>query len=319
LGVNPVIFVRPATGVPVVNGVTIANLTVEGTTEGSSTSPTETVKLQKVQGFAVTDLIVRGVTAFTGIDTSASSGYIKRSYVTGALACGICVSAGTTASPATVNVLNNRSVQNTGGGLLLQGTSFPLREVSESLQAQVNNNDLSQNDTAPLGFGVRIFALGQVVPTPQVAGKATVSLNGNRLANNRYALVVDAGFPRRNTLPLSSGICDARTFTGQLSVSLNDNTIGPSSVTPALVSFTRSQVFQAPSGNPISAWQYLHNASISIADPALTLGGTAGFRIDHQEIDQFVGGNCANDVIAEPLGNRLTYNGIEVLAPFRNF
>jgi hypothetical protein len=260
------------------------------------------------------------VFALTGIDAQASSGYIKRSYVTGVGACGICVSAGTSASPANVNVLNNRSVMNGAGGLLLQGTSFPLVEVSESLQAQVNNNDLSQNTTAPQGFGVRVIALAQTVPLPQVAGKATISLNGNRLTNNRYALVVDAGFPRRNALPWPSATClDTRTFTGQLSVSLNDNVIGPSSVTPALVSFTRSQVFQAPAANPIAGWQYLHNASISIADPALTLGGTDGFRIDHQEVDQFVGGNCPGDLVPEPLGNRLTYNGIEVLAPVRNF
>lgn len=312
-GSNPVIFVRPETGAQTVSGVTIARLTVEGTPTVVAGSAAETVKLQKAQGFVITDLIVRGVKASAGIDVSASSGDVKKSYVTGVGACGICVSAGTAASPASVKVLNNRSVMNGAGGLLLSGTSFPLQEVSQSLQAQVNSNDFSNNQAGNQGFGVRIIALGTRVPPTQSAGKATVYLNGNRLADNLYAVVVDAGFPRRN----EGTSCDERTFTAQLSVQLNNNIIGPSSVTPALVSFTRSQVFQA--ANPISAWQYLHNASISISDPGLNLGGTNGFQIDHQEVDQFVGGTCSADLTPEPLNNTLTYNGIGVLAPLRNF
>lgn len=324
LGDNPVFYVRPKPGALSVAVINISRMMLKG----SIAAPTSgALRLEKAQAFTVSDLVVNGavtrVSPTAGIDVVASTGTLKRSFVAGHGSCGICVGAGTATSPAAVTLQQNRSKSNGAGGLLLSGTAFPLIEVSQGLTAQVLNNDLSDNSTGNQGFGIRTIAIGTTVPPPQTIGRVTAQFNGNRIANNRYALIVDAGFPRRNNLPLPSTSClDTRTFGGQLTLQLNANSVSGSIVSPALVTTTRAQVWLAPANNPIAGWQYLHGASVLIQDPSLSLGGYGAFRYEHPQADTFVnasgGGFCANDVSPELLGNLVIYNS-NILPYGRNF
>jgi hypothetical protein len=124
----------------------------------------------------------------------------------------------------------------------------------------------------------------------------------NRIAGNRTGIVIDAGFPYRRV----GTTCDERTFSGSVDLTLVDNTLTGSVLTPALVTFTRQTAARDPS--TLSEWQYLHASTISISDRH---GSLAGAWIDHPERDPFVG-PCPADAEREVLGNTLLYNGVAV-------
>ena len=111
LGDKPLFYVHPKAGAQSVAVVKVSNLLLTG----SGTAPTAgAIKLEKAQAFVVSDLIVKGTVALTspsvGIDVTASTGVIKRSFVSGVGSCGICVGAGTATSPAAITIQQNRSV-----------------------------------------------------------------------------------------------------------------------------------------------------------------------------------------------------------------
>jgi hypothetical protein len=314
---QPLFDVRPATGAQTIHDVRISSLTLRNTT--TAVASTAMITLQRVQDFVVTDLIIRGAGADGGINLSASSGSVNRTYVTGVGACGVCIAAGTAASPASVKLIQNHVVRNGAGGLLLAGTS---PDGGDVLSVQVNDNSFTDNTTGNLGFGIRIMAIGFPDPPLPNAGQVTAVINGNLIQNNRYGLIVDAGFPPRNKQSVPATECaDQDSYTGQLDLRFNDNVVSQSSQSAALVTTTRAQVWLAPQTKVSSrmvSWQYLHGATISIADPALTLSGTdpSPFRVDAPSTDPFLnggshgdGGACELDVVSEPLDNLVTYNG----------
>jgi hypothetical protein len=154
----------------------------------------------------------------------------------------------------------------------------------------------------------------------------TLYANGNEFSNNRYALIVDAGFPPRNKAPLPATTCaDQTPYAGHVTVQFNDNSVIPGSATqsPALVTTTRAQVWLAPNNanSKLVLWQYLHGSTISIFDPALTLttaGSSSPFRYDAPGNDRFLnggadGGVCQDDYSQEWLGNAVSYNGSNLL------
>jgi hypothetical protein len=299
----PLVTVGKADG-SVTRSVSIRNLSLKSNSTGCSV-----LQFQHVQDAFIANNIVRGP-AFTGIDFLASSGTITGNFVSGIQGCGICIGAGNDASPARIEVTENRSVGNSGGGLLLSGTTFPIIEVGDVLEARVLHNDLSSNVGGALGFGLRVLALGTIVPDSQAGGSVLARIYGNRLAGNRNGMMIDAGFPRRNLQPDG---CDTRVFTGRLELNLRSNSISGSLSNTAIVSFTRAQVFTAPVTNPPENWQYLHNATFSIDDPDLSL---AQFVVDHPLLDPYTGGNCDDDITNEALNNRFLYNGMEMPAMF---
>jgi hypothetical protein len=306
---RPLVLVGGAGG----NGVSDVSLT-SVTLQGFSGCPV--LQVQRAQRFAVTDTIVRGTPpgvararATLGIDVAASSGVVARNHVSGVQGCGICVGGGTSASPASVTATDNRSVDNNGGGLLLGGSAVPVAGSGARLDARVVHNDLSLNQGTAPGSGLRVVAIQPIGPDDEPRGQVTALIADNRVANNRHGLMVDAGFPVRNSR--TSG-CDARTFSGRLDLRLRGNTLTGSLQRAALVTFTRGQVFT--NGNPLRDWQYLHEATFTIDDPDLTLGGSL---FDHPESDPFVndgrnGGTCAADEASEPLSNVLIYNDEEL-------
>lgn len=156
-----------------------------------------------------------------------------------------------------------------------------------------------------------MFLIQPLGPGDEPRGRVRARLVGNRIADNRTGLMIDAGFPARNRR--ASG-CDERTFSGQLGLSLRGNSVTGSLQRPSLVTFTRGQVIT--NASPLRDWQYLHDATFSIDDPELTL--EEGL-FDHAFADPFVndasnGGACPADETAEPLANSLIYN-VEAVPP----
>jgi hypothetical protein len=300
LGTDPVLAIAGTDTTSVSASVTNLSLTaLAGNT---------LLQVQRAQAFAVKDNVLSGPGA-SGVDVVASSGVISDNYVQGMQACGICLAVGTSDHTADVVVQDNRVVGNVGGGMLLVATDQGLELNGELLlSAQVVHNDLSSNSTAPQGFGLRVMAIKNTRPSTRSAGSVNAVFNDNRIVANRFGVVVDAGFPYRNV----SGGCDTRVFSGQFDLSFRGNTLEGSAIAAAVVSTTRYLVSMKlnPAANSLANWQYLHGATISLDDPDLVLGS---FRYDHPEFDRFTGGSCTADVVAEPLGNTIIYNGSPML------
>jgi hypothetical protein len=285
------------TDATVLNDVSISNVTIQGASLAGFS-----LLILRTQGFAVRDNVLIGPALFA-ITTAASSGVIRGNYITG-VSCGACIGGGNASSPAVVEVKGNRILANRNGGVLLAGSGTDVPEIADELDAVVEGNDLSDHQ-APNGiaFGLRLMVIRRdPLTNPQSTGHVRASVRGNRLVNNQIAVEIDAGFPYR----VLAGVCDPRTYSGSIEATFARNTVSGSTLTPALFSFTRSILATTPSMAPL--WQYVHNSLISIADPD---GSLAGFWKDHPTHDPIVG-SCPNDLVAEPLFNRLFYNGAEV-------
>jgi hypothetical protein len=283
----------------IINGVKLANLTIEAVT-GTVAS----VLFVKTQGFDFRNSLMKGPSGQLG--ASASSGQIRASYFTGAV-CGMCLGGGNSASPSVVDIRGNRVVANRTGGLFLNGSGTDVQEFADQLDATVENNDLSDNTAGNMGFGLRIFIIRRDPGLPvdnQSTGYVRATVSNNRMANNQFGLILDAGFPYRRF----NGVCDPRTYTGGIDITLKNNTITGNTKKPALITFTRSTATLNTTQLPL--WQYLHGSTFTVSDPD---GSLAGYQLDHRLNDPPIPPpQCPNDVVSEPLGNHFLYNGIEI-------
>ncbi|MES2524698.1 MAG: hypothetical protein V4617_18525 [Gemmatimonadota bacterium] len=62
-----------------------------------------------------------------------------------------------------------------------------------SVTVSVLNNEIRDHQEVPFGIGLRVAAIGP--GAPNVVGMTSVMATGNDLSNNRFAVVVEAGFP----------------------------------------------------------------------------------------------------------------------------
>jgi hypothetical protein len=303
---GPLLHVRASSAVLTGHGVTIQNLSLDGNNRVVG-SDGHIITIRQVRDFTVKGCIVTG-RAFIGIDSRASSGKIIENYITD-VGCGACIGAGNASSSADVLFSGNRSVNNSLGGVLLGGSGFELPGIFDSLSAVIEGNDLSNNALIPrFSFGLRIFVIRRDPPDPfnQSTGNVTALIVGNRINNNEFGVVIDAGFPYRTSL----GECDSRTYTGTLALTFKDNQILGNLLTPALITFTRETAAVDPLElDPTvfsTAWKYLHGATFIITDKKNNL---AGYWLDHPVADPV---DPSVDYCGEGgalLGNRLTING----------
>jgi hypothetical protein len=280
-------------GTSVVSDVVISGFIFEGTVDGIS------ILLNRAQGFRIAANVFRAPANF-GVQSVASSGVIIGNHFSG-VGTGAIVAGGFPASPSNVIVQGNRAVRNRLGGVLLNGASINIPELGDEVHVVVRDNDLSDN-TGAQGFGVRAFILRRDPGAPgdsQSSANVHASIVGNRLAGNRFGIVIDAGFPFRIT---ETG-CDPRVFSGTMDLRFAGNTVSSSLRAPSMVTFTRHSAALSPS--TLEEWQYLHSARFTIDDSDETL---ASAWIDHPSSDPFVG-PCPGDAVSEPLGNSLIYNG----------
>jgi hypothetical protein len=302
---DPSLGAQPVVAAGRTDGATMSGLRVSGFVFEAAPAvvPGVTLLATRVQDFTIISNVFRA--PGFGVQTVAASGRIVDNHISGA-STGMIVNGGYPASPSEVTIVGNRSVRNTLGGLLLNGASFGIPEHGDRLDAVVRNNDLSDTKAQPAAFGLRLFVNRRDNPGPpgdsQSSGNVRALVQDNRIAGNRTGIVIDAGFPYRRV----GATCDARVFSGSVDLTLVDNSLTGSVLTPALVTFTRQTAAMDPS--TLSGWQYLHASTVSISDRH---GSLAGAWIDHPERDPFVG-PCQADAEQEVLGNTLLYNGVAV-------
>lgn len=288
----PLIHVTPSSSELSGRDVTLANLTVDFNPSGSA------ILIQRAQGFSVKGCFVARASP-GGVHTLASSGTIAGNFITG-VGCGVCVGGGNGSSPAMVRVSGNRSVNNTNGGVLLDGGVTGTDASHGSLSALIEHNDLSDsmvNRTA--GFGIRIITSPSGPFLLANYNHVTAVIVGNRIRGNRTGAIIDAGFPYR---AIGSRF-DPRLYSGSLILTFRDNDIAGNVWAPALITFTRSTAALSPSQlSPSSgaSWKYLQDSSFQIRDSQNSL---AGYWLDHPEFDPFDG---------RELNNVLTINGDEI-------
>ena len=297
---DTILFVNRADG-GIIRGVKLANLTIEGGA-GNVTS----VLFVKTQDFDVRDNLMKGPIGLN-ISASASSGQVRGNYMTG-VGCGICIGAGNAASPSVVDIRGNRAVNSRNGGVLLNGSGTDVDEFADQLDATIENNDLSESVALNgTGFGLRIFIIRRDPGAPvdnQSTGYVRAVVRNNRMVHNQMGLILDAGFPYRRF----AGVCDSRTYTGGIDLTLNNNAIAASTVKPALITFTRSST--ALNAAQRSQYKYLHNSTFRVSDPD---GSLAGYQLDHRNNDPATPLQlCQGEVVSAPLGNHFFYNGAEI-------
>jgi hypothetical protein len=307
LGTDSLVAVGQPGGLPI-SGVTIDGFIFENITTSVE------VFLTRVQDYSIHNNVFLAPALF-GMHSVASSGVVEGNYFSG-VGTGAIFSGGYPASPSNVTFQRNRAVKNALGGVLLNGASIGIPELGDETNAIIQGNDLSNNSENPnFSFGVRVFILRRDPGMPgdsQSEGNVHASITGNRIVGNAMGFAIDAGFPFRTDSTIKGPTCDPRVFSGSIDLTLSGNTVAGSTLTPALVTFTRNTAAITPS--MLSQWQYLHGATFTISDPDHSL---AGAQIDHPEVDPFLG-PCPADAAHETLGNILRYNGI-LLPNGRNF
>ena len=217
-----------------------------------------------VIGLRARELVIRGNRFEKGlssaVDLRSSTAVIEKNYARqlGA-SCGFCLGGGEFIAA------NNRLLDGGLGGIFVAAAlahmpfslgAAPVTTVGPdvlpaagSVTATITNNDVRGHTRLPIGFGVRILAVGP--GSSNIPQSSSVSLSNNELVGNTFGLILDAGFPTANTL-----------LKGDLDVILNGNAIAQSCQANLLVGFTRHTGSIGTTVNP-----FLRNSSYR-----LTLG-----------------------------------------------
>jgi hypothetical protein len=240
---------------------------------------------QGVLSMRAANLTVRG-NKFEGnfterVDVRVGSAILEKNHTSGrGSTCDLCV-----AGPGTFTIRDN-VLQDGGipGVLAVPATILPVPAVVEQyvlpatalMTLTVSNNDVRGHQKVPVGVGVRIAGMG--VGAPTVAGTTRATVTGNNLVNNRFGIIIEAGFP------VATGV-----LRGDVEFTSSGNTFSGSCQNNLLVSFARHTTGLGLNTNP-----YLRNTTY-----ALTLGADIPF---------------AGAWYAHPanLGNTLVVNGATI-------
>jgi len=198
----------------------------------------------------------RGLTSAT--DLRASSARVAFNYGNSlGLNCGHCL-----AGPGRYLAIGNTLIDGGLGGIYVSAAVAPLplslganagAEVepyvlpaSASVDAALINNEIRGHQRLPIGFAVRVLALGPASAT--VPQSTRVFLGGNDLSENTFGVILDAGFPQGTALKK-----------GDLDVTFRGNTIAGNCQTNLLVAFTRHTGALGTTSNP-----YLQNSTFDL-------------------------------------------------------
>lgn len=252
------------------------------------------ISVESVQDFTIRSNYVTGG-GDAGIRTRASSGKIQGNYIT-EVGGGTIILAGSESSPASVIFSGNRSVNNFFGGVVLNGSAITDASF-DRLSAVVADNDLSDSNANPVagqGFGIRVIVVRHDPPNQGTSGNVTATISRNRITNNKFGFLIDAGFPYRTF----GGSPDIRLHNGKVNLALEDNEVVGNLQATALISFTRNSATLIPS--QLSQWKYLERSTFDITDSD---GNLNGYWFDHPVSDPIDG---------RTLQNTLSINGVEI-------
>lgn len=242
------------------------------------------IGVDRAQGFAIHNNVLTG-TRF-GVFARASTGSLQHNLITGGSA-GAILKAGNKASPASYIFSQNRSAGNFSVGVLVTGSAslavldpalLPIASgtIFDESAATVSGNDLSNNNLAPsFSAGLRCFQDAPRLPAGQSTSHVTVSVTGNRIANNSVGIHVDAGFPRRAYPQVLTG-----TFQG----AFQNNQVVGNALAPALITFTRNEA--ALDQSLLTEWKYLQQSTFQLT---VSDGELNGFLFDNPVTDPFSG------------------------------
>lgn len=242
------------------------------------------IGVDRAQGLAIHDNVLTG--ALFGVFARASRGSLQHNLITGGSA-GAVLRAGNEASPASYTFSQNRSAGNFSTGVLVSGSAsltvldpalLPITSgtIFDESAATVSGNDLSDNNLIPsFSAGLRCFQDVPDLPAGQSTSHVTVSVTGNRIANNSVGIHVDAGFPRRAYPQVLTG-----TFQG----AFQNNQVVGNALTPALITFTRNEA--ALNQSLLTEWKYLQQSTFQLT---VSDGELDGFLFDNPVTDPFSG------------------------------
>ncbi len=218
------------------NGSAGHGLTIEGFVFTSGPTPGATGG-QAVLGLRVNDLVIRHnrfEPGFTeSIDLRASSGDVLQNFLRGtAASCDICL-----ASPGAYRAIGNRLLAGGIPGITTSavvGLPVPVGIEPYQLPAtaevwtEIRNNEVRDHLRTPVGVGIRVETVG--VMAPNVHNTVHSIIQDNLLDNNRFGIIIHAGFPVAGT-----------ELRGNADITLGGNTITHSCQTKVLISMSRHQ------------------------------------------------------------------------------
>jgi hypothetical protein len=215
------------------DGPRAAGIIIEGFILQSGNAPEAVVGGNAVWAMRATRLVVRDNQIEGGfsepIEMRASVGRIERNFLTGkGGSCALCVF-----GPGVYDVISNRQtgLANRLGVLVFPTILAAVPPGVEQLElgstalvtVTVRNNDLRDHQEVPFGMGLRVAGIGP--GAPNVVGSAHVVAESNDLSNNRFAIVVETGFPVASTA-----------LRGDVELTLLGNTMNASCAAPLLLS-----------------------------------------------------------------------------------
>ena len=210
---------------------------------------------QGVFSMRVQNLVIRGnrfePLLTESMDLRASTAAVERNYLSGgAGTCDMCI-----AGPGVYSVTGNRLAAGATPGILaVPALLLPVPAAVEQfvlpatsvIVATISNNEVRDHLRKPVGAGVRVGAVG--VGAPSVQGTSVVTIQGNALINNNFAVIVEGAFPVANT-----------SLRGDLDVTFGGNQLQQSCQSNLLVSFSRHTTALGLSSLP-----YLRNSTFTL-------------------------------------------------------
>ncbi len=169
------------------------------------------------------------------IDLREGSAVVERNFSSGpGGTCDICV-----AGPGQFAVRSNKVLQGGIPGVLVvpsillpvpDGVAQTVLQAEATVQVEIINNEVSGHQRVPVGVGLRVATVG--IGAPNVVGHSLVTMAYNWVHDNRFGVIVEAGFPVAGTVLrgdidlTTSGNRVARSCQADLLVSLSRHTVG---------------------------------------------------------------------------------------------
>lgn len=197
-GVSEPLIVVNAEGGVGGNGVIIQGFVFRS---GHSASDA-TVAGKGILAMRATGLEVRG-NSFEGnfterVDLREGSAIVERNFSAGpGETCDVCL-----AGPGQFLVRSNKLEQGGIPGVLVvpatllpvpAGIAQTMLPEAATVNVELANNEISRHQRTPVGTAVRVAAVG--INAPNVTGTSVMTVRDNYLHDNRFGIIVEAGFP----------------------------------------------------------------------------------------------------------------------------